>query len=144
MPKTRRPPDITSTQAACLARSPTLRYDAHVTIWPMRAREVMCASAAITVHASKQGSGSRRGPVEEVVELLDGVDAHPEMVEGRRGHRRIVGDEEHELVIAVGRHDELLAIDRLGRELLPAEHLLVEAHDVGAALLVQGIGRHAH
>ena len=50
-------------QAASLASSPALRYEAHVTSWPSPTREVCCESAASMVKASKTWVGSRRGTV---------------------------------------------------------------------------------
>src|SRR5829696_6347897 len=58
---------------------------------------------AVVVRSECLGAG------EHVVELLLGVDRHAEVVEPRAGHRRVVGDEEHELLVGVGRQDELLA-----------------------------------
>src|SRR5829696_4399128 len=71
---------------------------------------------------------------------VDGVDRHAEVVEPRAGHRRVVSDEEHELLVGVGRQDELLAVDGLGRQLLPAEDLVVETHEVAPAVLAEQLG----
>src|SRR5947207_8322729 len=71
----------------------------------------------------------RLGPAEHVVELLLGVDRQAEVVEPRARHGRVVRDEEDELLVRVRRQDELLAVDRLGGQLLPAEDLVVETHE---------------
>ena len=73
------------------------------------------------------------GPLEEGVELFHGGDTHAEVVEARGPHRLVIGDEEDELVDPVGHQDQPLAVDRLGRQLLPAEDLGVEVDDVPAA-----------
>src|SRR5205823_7739443 len=86
----------------------------------------------------------RLGPAEHVVELLLGVDRQAEVVEPRARHRRVLGDEEDELLVRVRRQDELLAVDRLGGQLLPAEDLVVETHEVAPALLAEQLGRDAH
>src|SRR5215207_884046 len=93
---------------------------------------------AVVVRSERLGAG------EHVVELLLGVDRHAEVVEPRAGHRRVVSDEEHELLVGVGRQDELLAVDGLGRQLLPAEDLVVETHEVAPAVLAEQLGRDAH
>src|SRR5215218_4264828 len=86
----------------------------------------------------------RLGPAEHVVELLLGLDRHTEMIEPRARHGRVVGDEEHELLVRVGGQDQLLAVDGLSRQLLPAEDLVVEAHEVAPAVLAQELARDAH
>ena len=58
-----RPPEYTSMQAASLASSPALRYEAQVTSWPSRTVDVRWDSAASMVYASKTWVGSRRGTV---------------------------------------------------------------------------------
>src|SRR5215218_3955240 len=63
----------------------------------------------------------RLGPGEHVVQLLLGLDRHAEVVEPRAFHRGVVGDQEHELLVGVRRQDQLLAVDGLRRQLLPAE-----------------------
>src|SRR2546430_7345461 len=89
-------------------------------------------------------SVERLGPAEHVVELLLGLDRETEVVEPRARHGRIVGDEEHELLVGVRRQDQLLAFDGLGGQLLPAEDLVVEAHEVAPAVLAEQLRRDAH
>src|SRR6266550_3342698 len=86
----------------------------------------------------------RLGPAEHVVELLLGLDRETEVVEPRARHGRIVGDEEHELLVGVRRQDQLLAFDGLGGQLLPAEDLVIEAHEVAPAVLAEQLRRDAH
>ncbi len=56
MPKSRRPPLITSTVVAIFASTAGWRYVFPVTSTPSRSCSVSTASAASAVHASRQGS----------------------------------------------------------------------------------------
>src|SRR5436190_12531870 len=86
----------------------------------------------------------RTRSLEHLVELLDAVHLHAEVVHPRPGHVRLVGDEEHELSVPVGhQHQALPVVGQLG-ELLPPEDVLIEGGDVGPAALVEGVGRKAH
>ena len=64
------------------------------------------------------------------------------MVEAGGGHRLVVGDEEHELLVRVGPEDESLPVlGQLGI-LLEAEHVAVEGREGTPALGVEQVGRH--
>ena len=66
----------------------------------------------------------------------------PEVVEAGGGHRLLVGDEEHELLVRVGPEDESLPVlGQLG-VLLEAEHVAVEGRQGTPAVGVEQVGRH--
>jgi len=75
-PSSKRPPEMTSIVEAILAVSAGLRKPVQMTMWPIRARDVACASAASIVNDSKVISWSA-GHGGEVVE-------HPDRLEAER------------------------------------------------------------
>ena len=96
----------------------------------------------ISTRSSRAFHVSRAG--EDLVELRLRADRQAEVVEARAGHRRVVGDEEHELLDVV--HLEHLAVAILGqhRQVVEAEHVAEEVGAQLAVLLVELVGREAH
>jgi len=52
----------------------------------------------------------------DLLEVVEGRDRHPEVVEPRRPHRLVLGDEEHELLVVVGAEHESVPADSLDAE----------------------------
>ena len=86
----------------------------------------------------------RLGAREDLVELLLRADRQAEVVEARARHRRVVGDQEHELLDVVHLEHLAVAVLREHRQVVEAEHVAEEVGAQLAVLLVEHLGRQAH
>ena len=86
------------------------------------------------------------GAGQDVVELGFGPNRQAEVIEPRALHRAavVLGDQEHELLDVVHLEDLALLVDRHHRQVVEAEHVLVEVGAQLAVLFVEILGGQAH